>query len=1347
MKRFYLSLALPLLLSLKGFTQGEIPVSMYSGSVGISISLFTLTDHDLKEPLSLVYNVNDVNLSGAHRYGVGWGLSAENQQITREVRGLPDDITGMNGTGWLYNNNYSSITSFPNSSNLNVDSTACGDEQADQTFINNLVYKTDPEPDLYTFQVGAYSGSFVFNNTGTISLIPYQDIQIVPTYTNAPTDMTITGWTITTNDGIVYTFNESCKNIRSVDKVEDSVSQTMLTLFDRDYRYYGKVISYSYAWMLSKAHSPSGAYMRYTYNTTTPTTSTPFIPEVRIFDASWALGGGGTLTKSDFQIMQQYDKRIRKTLAQIKTSSGMWATCDPTDGIKIYDSLRSTTTSFKNYVLTYNSTTSNARFLMSVTESFPNNCSPVYKMDYVNVTDYPADNSIYEGNPTLGLSRVDFWGFYNNAQNAIQKGHVWEPTSFPTIYVYPNENGYERYRLYPIPSYAGTEVVLKGDANRMANENVITTGTLSRLRYPSGGEADIVFEANKYYDAKAGKDQVGGGLRVKQVTYFDGINPNANIVKNFTYTDAAGHSSGKLIGRPAFAFPINKYIVPTWSTVVSPAGTYTGYSKNFKSFTDVTSKWRALTAVTNFDISAQSSSVGYTHVTVTRPGSGKAVFDYAVPATYGDAATGATATDWIPTTMKIARPSPCLSTNIITQGEAGGYASFPNPVYDYERGLQLKKSEYNNAGTLVRLTQNTYKYIYKGTQATSVVALAYEHYANTSDQTFLYGRYVQPADVAKVMDTETVTTYDENNAARNLTESTQYLYSSQYHRLVSRINRTTADGTIYGTTFKYVLDYPVTTTVPTDVTLKMIKYLKDSLRYGTMIEQRSTMTSPAGTEVTTGASLTKFDLINNKPLPRTQLVFRPLTPVTNFAASGVDGNYAFSNDSRYETVNTINEYTTFDMPLSATGEDGSPSGSLWGYTKRVPIAQFKNAQASNIGFSDFETKNSSMFTITNGYYGSGRTGLNGIHPYATLVRTVTKPSNATKYLLSFWLKNTASTTITLQVVLTNSTGVVQSTTNYAYTLTGTDYQYFTQLIDVSALTSTFTIQIKGLSLTQPTASSTSLLPMLDDIGFYPDFAVLSSVTYDMPYGVKSSTDPSGKTYYVTYDGLGRKSQMLDQKGNIREQYSYTLNSQVAPSLTAYFATTFPYYVNSNIQFTATTNACLSGVLYSWDFGDGNGFTTPSSSNVAPVKSYAVAGDYTVTLKVTQPNSPTATYATSITVKLLPLAVTICGSGVQTFASGVVTSSFPTDCFTHSGDVNWVAFMVNSTVNTYNSTLTYQWKKRPTGTQTWSLTGTNSNLLPDQKISTNTASFDIMCTVTTSDGRTDDSNVLSVTVTN
>src|SRR5262249_47028986 len=152
------------------------------------------------------------------------------------------------------------------------------------------------------------------------------------------------------------------------------------------------------------------------------------------------------------------------------------------------------------------------------------------------------------------------------------------------------------------------------------------------------------------------------------------------------------------------------------------------------------------------------------------------------------------------------------------------------------------------------------------------------------------------------------------------------------------------------------------------------------------------------------------------------------------------------------------------------------------------------------GFSDFETTTVASFTVTNKYTGTGRTGANGVHPYATLSRTISKATTATNYILSFWAKPAAAnTSITLLVTLNGTT--TPYTFNFKSGVTG--YQYFTKVIDVSAMPSapsTFTISITGQSFTQPSGSSPSLLPLLDDVGFYPDYAAISSVTYDMPFG-------------------------------------------------------------------------------------------------------------------------------------------------------------------------------------------------------------------------------------------------------
>ena len=1305
-------------------SQGELQTNIYTGSPGIFIDLYTLTDGDLQEPLKLIYNVNDVNLGGTHAYGVGWELSAANQQISREIRGLPDDFAGTstdNRRGWLYNTNYS--LQFPNSSDLST--STCSDEQSDWTFINNLGYLRDTEPDFYTYSVGGYTGHFVFGNDGNVSLIPYQDINITPIYKNAPTDKTITGWTITTNKGVVYTLNETNDVTRQILK---STGQQVWSLLENDYQFYKTPLTYTASWMVSSASSPSGGKLTYTYKTTQ--TNAGDNREVKIFDASFDMGGGEVVGVLSYSLMSESLTLFNKTLTTITTSTGVKATVDKVAGIHIIDPTRSTD-SYKAFLFQYSS-----GFLISVQESDGLGCTrmPTYKLYYNNQSAYPVN----------GSSSQDFWGFYNGARNSTLTTAGQVPTLRPTIYVYPDEPANERYRLYPIPSYTGNKVILDGDANRMPDANAITTGTLSRLVYPGGGETDMVFEANRYYDTRAAKDQLGGGLRIKAVTYFDGVNPAANITKSFSYVDAAGRSSGRLISRPSFAIPVWQYIVPDYDA------SHPGYTRPYSYYTSVTSRWRGLTVVTTFDVSApdytQGSSVGYTRVTVTRPGSGKAVFDYAVPAAYGDAATGSSATDWSPTITKFARSSNCPTMGIIPQGEAGTYALFPKVYYDYERGLLQAKSEYNEAGTLVRLTQYTYQYLYKtGTVPTYVSALAYDKFANSTNPIYLYGYYRLLANVNKVVAAETVSTYDENNAAKHITSGTSYIYGSAYHKLVSRVNSTSPDGTVYGTSYKYTLDYP--TTAPADVQMQMIQQLKNANRNATVIEQVNTIQLPGGTEKTTGATLVKYDPYTySKPLIKYQMAFRPSAPVSDFTASGVSNN-AFTQDIRYELVGTINEYNARDIALSSTGEDRITTATLWGYSSRVPVARVNNAQVSQVAFSDFETTTGAEFTVANGYYGSGRTGTNGIHPYATLTRTIAKPSTANYYLLTFWLKNTASTSVTLQVRLKNTSGTVLSTNNYTYTPGGSDYQYFTQRVNIAAMPSTFVIEVQGQSLAQPAGSSSSLLPVVDDIGFYPDYASISSVTYDMPFGVSAATDPSGMTAYTTYDGLGRPKWKLDQNHNIRQRYTYSMPGQVLPTLVANIIDkTNDYYRNNSIQFIADNNACVNGEMFSWDFGDGNGFTTPSTSNISPSHLYSQVGNYSVTVLVTHPDFSSVSHTLNFTIGLAPLQTTICGSGVQNFVNGVVTSSF--NCFTNTMGPNWVAFKVNTVTNSYGYAITnYQWKKRIVGTTTWTNTGSNADTLPFQKIDIASQSYDIMCTITDSQGRTANSDILTVTITN
>jgi hypothetical protein len=1197
--------------SLQVCAQGDVPVNMYTGSPGINIDLYNLVDHDLEQPIRLSYNLSDLRVSSLHHFGVGWDLPIGGQ-VRRKVRGLPDDFIGS-GTdkrqGWLYNTNFSDVpNNFPASSDA-LTSTYL-DEYDDNIFLSNRRFNVkDTEPDLFSFSVGNVSGNFVFGNDGNVQLIPFQEISIVPNFVNKPSNMIITGFTITTNDGVVYVLDVlETRDYQLTKSASDyeALNETQVVAFEREFEYYGTSITYTTGWILHTTTSPSGASITYGH-----TAKEMVVPNTdrraMLADAQWQFGTD-IVVLGEFSLMTESITDNLQLVSSITTSGNVVVSIPDSTTVTVTDPLKGAAP-YKMYTLHYDSS-----FLDTVTEVDPSNScfqKAPYKIFYKQKSSYPT----YRGK---WMQNQDLWGYNNDGDNA--PGHT-----IPTIYVYPDKPALERYRIYPIPGYSGTSYALFGNSNRSATVGGATVGTISRLVYPTGGESDFTFESNKYYDAEAGIDQVGGGVRIQSITYNNGVNPSNNMVTNFTYTDASGKSTGRLITRPAYA-------IPTYSYVIPDALGHPGSTQTFGQLSS-SARWRDLTMVTGWDVSDQEttwgSPVGYSKVTVSRPGSGKTVFDYTLPGTYGSSATGTGNTDWIATTTKFARPNHSnLEMGVITGAEVGEYALFPNTPYDYERGLLLTKSEYNENGTLVRTTSNTYQYIFKSTAPVPVVAVAYDNYANyTGLDLFLYGRYVTITSVAKVLATETVTTYDETVPPRSVADVTSYIYGSNNHRFITKVTHTIPDGTVYSTSMKYTLDYPSTVQNPADQQLNMIQMLKAANRTSFIVEQQKTVRLFGGAEQTTNAILLRFaPFALNKPLVQYKQVFRQPTPPVTFTPSGVTSD-VFTSDPNYVTVETVNEYSSgFQMPLSITGEDRTTNAILYGFGNRFQIAKVAMAATTEVAFDDFESASTSSFTITGGFFGAGRTGLKGVHPFATLSRSVTKPLLATKYVLSFWIKN-PSTSVTLNVLLKNASNATYSTNNYTYSASA-NYQHVVQLVDVSGIsTTTFSITIAGQSLTSPGGDSPSLLPLLDDVAFYPDYASISSVTYDIPFGVNSSTNEIGVTGFTTYDRFGRTKFLADKDGNIRKRFIYNYPGEVAPTLIAnilsppstycvghqYVLTAADQQKNSNNQ------SCLTGETYQWDFGDGGGFSSQSSSKISPTHTYHTVGARTVTLRVSHPD--------------------------------------------------------------------------------------------------------------------------------
>lgn len=1326
---------LPLLLSVFFYTsvayaQMEVPVDMYTGNPSIAIPLWTITDHDLSEPVALVYNANSVKAGEPSGfYGLGWSLQA-GYSISRELRGLPDDW-GNNDVrkGWFSVNNSGEtcgldIARFPDTADQSA--ATLTDEATDYEAITGYNYRTDPEPDIFYYSVGGYSGSFVFDGNMTVRMIPYRDLRIEYTLS---TDKKLSSFKIITNTGYSYTFSQAASTTKTIEK--NSFLNDVYAL-NTEYELYKTPITYNSEWKVSRIDSPSGAYVTFSYISDTFDDNDDL--NIGFYKTISSIELGST----DLQRMNLYTVKqsvTRQYVSSVTASSGTVVELDymgaskTLNALYIKDNRRGSDNLVKQFSFSYrlvaytenNATVYSRQFLEKVTELSGCDVLAPYTFSYAGLNS--QGELPYPGNA------IDLWGYYNGRSNA---------TLFPKLYIYPNEPLAERYRYTAIPGYTGTEIILNG-ADRSPSR-LMTMGTLYSITYPGGGVTRFEFEPNNYYDARTGQSLPGGGMRIVSATYWDGINP-VTITKKIQYQDAAAQSSGRLLVKPVFFMPAYKWKDPNKlnSTSTADSKLYSSLSGN-----DV---WKFLTLRTDIDLATNEethgSPVGYTTVTVTRPGAGSAKFEYYEPGVYGETSNS----DWSATQNRFARPSvtPALEMGVASAWGAWALPYTRNPNYDYERGLLWKKTEYSSNGNIVRLTENTYQYLYRfGTAPLKVWGLRYDRYpfsGDNSSKAFFYGKYYLLTDVDKVLKQEKVTTYDAASIAKYRAETTEYSYTSLNHKLLTQVRKTTPDGTQYTSYIRYPKDYAVATSNAEEAVL-MLTNLQNNNKHGLPVEQYSTVKKPGDYERVLSGSITKyspFDL--GRPLPISEWTLRIQKPVRidSFRVSSVilQGTYKFDIDPAYEKTLTYNDYLNYNNPSSVIGENRMPQTTTWGYNYTLPVTQAINASHLQFGFTDFETTTGQELQATNARFGTGRTGANALYPAVTVFRNIDKaPVN--NYILSFWVKNTASQNFVITLKNVAATATYYTNTLSVPASGGADFRYIEFTVPVTAVPAgMFRMEFIAQGLTNPASSSPGLMPVIDDVAFYPENASVTSYTYEIPYGTKS-TSQGGITTYTVYDKLGREKYTLDKDKNIVARKTYTFATDQVP-LVANFTVPVLLYALEPISFTAADNPCVSGVVYEWDFG--NGYTTGSRVQSF---TFSSSGTKTIRLRVTA-GSLVKTISQTITVSLRPIEIIICAKGVQEFSASnnLVLSSYSCSSITDTPSAYGVIFRV-STVNATGEII-YKWKLRNAGTTTWTEVGSGIQYTYTKVVS-NTKTFEVQCGVTdTTTGRTGSSNIITVTV--
>ena len=619
-------------------------VDPLTGRAIVNLPLGSVSALDISVGVSLSHHGGALRVAeGPGNAGMGWNVNMGGS-ISREVRGLPDEINSGGKVGWL-SGAATTIQNFTPSADDNL--AVCTDETTDWNTINSLGYVTDPEPDIYYFQAPGISGKFIYGTDGLPKLIPYQDLKIVSS---------VGVFTITTNNGTVYTFG----TIESISRQSVQFkSATPVNYRKSNYNYFTAPISFAATWHLSTIQSTaSGAVANFSYQILEESQSFQYVTGIEpgtnsVVDTLYYIKDIGTPMALNQITLNNYSINV------------IWAN-GLVDKITVNESETEET---KAYDFVYKSIKSNSDnafpqvskpFLIQIKQQ--NSCLafPAYAFAYDGVD---TVNNIIAIPWRTGWGQ-DFFGYYNG-QN--------QSKNIPTVYFYQSESGARRLRVTPIPGVSATQTHYGVTSTSMnVNNSYTKIGALTGIAFPTGSYTGIAYEGNTYVDSSTGEQLAGPGIRVSEIATSGGDYAGYKSVwhtmtKTFQYgtTNANTTTSGKLLYPPEFAF------------------------------TDGTSIYRSQSDL------GQGSEVMYSRVKESIPNQGYRVYLFDLPNMYPDASSAAPAS-------KVARASGASCSAGLLQNGSYTWPYAPVRDLGYMRGVLINMSEYTAAGALTQEKRLTY---------------------------------------------------------------------------------------------------------------------------------------------------------------------------------------------------------------------------------------------------------------------------------------------------------------------------------------------------------------------------------------------------------------------------------------------------------------------------------------------------------------------------------------------------------------------------------------------------------------------------------------------------------------
>lgn len=442
------------------------PVDHFSGTTSIGIPIYTVNEGSLSLPINLAYHTGGVKVEEVASWvGMNWNISTGGN-LSRTVRGLPDDITNGLYTGYEVSGD--SITSnglYP---------------------YYNLIAQNrfDTEADIFTFSAGGYSGKFYFDHNGEAVMMKGQSVKVEKFRVNQSVQWN--KFIITTPEGNKYFFgNYDNRSAFELQWTTSNIDEDIILGGQKSYSVYHLlgIENYTGNQKIELFYSIENYKYQQKKNC---------IRELSNFFNLCGTTSEETVSCNqngdDYFVQHIQGHRLNQIScnSEIVTFVANTVRNDLDLGYqeqtgtraKALDKIQITGNRSTNFFFGYSyfddpqEQGSHAKRLRldSIYESRGSESLPAFKFEYF--TDYFPNR--------LSKSK-DHWGFYNGASNS---GLNIPPTTLSTPY------GNISY----------------GNADREVNSSFVNHGLLEKITYPTGGTKTLVYENNEAFEQSLMKE-------------------------------------------------------------------------------------------------------------------------------------------------------------------------------------------------------------------------------------------------------------------------------------------------------------------------------------------------------------------------------------------------------------------------------------------------------------------------------------------------------------------------------------------------------------------------------------------------------------------------------------------------------------------------------------------------------------------------------------------------------------------------------------------------------------------------------------------------------------------------